>query len=141
MVFSTVPRSPAICLLSFPATTCVSTSRSRGVNVASLCFDRCNFVVNSSRPSVARLSLRDGLEEILDLHRFGQEIDRAPPSSRAHLVGCLPFPVRNITGLIEPGGCERFLKSKTVKSGMETSNTAQPGIVASWHDKNCCGDV
>src|SRR5438445_2971743 len=33
MVFSTVPRSPAICLLSRPATTCVSTSRSRGVRL------------------------------------------------------------------------------------------------------------
>src|SRR5258705_10266828 len=40
MVFSTVPRSPAICLLSRPATTWVSTCRSRGVKVLS--FARTN---------------------------------------------------------------------------------------------------
>src|SRR5262245_23825747 len=35
IVFSTVPRWPAICLLRRPATMCPSTSRSRGVSAAS----------------------------------------------------------------------------------------------------------
>ena len=77
MVFSTVPRSPAICLLSRPATTCVSTSRSRGVKVTIFAWIDANSASNLPRLGILLFGARDGRQQVLVADRLGQEIDGA----------------------------------------------------------------
>ena len=116
MVFSTVPRSPAICLLSRPATTCVSTSRSRGVRVADLRLDRFHFGMKPARLGVPGFSTGYGFEQILVLYGLGQEIDRAGLHG-AHAGRNVAFAGDEHDGtMIAAGGGQHALKLQTIKT-------------------------
>ena len=129
MVFSTVPRSPAICLFNFPATTWSSTSRSRGVSVASRsrtsamsrCARRATLSVSTASPTAAsRSSSFTGLER-----KFS-----APARIARTLVGMSPWPVMNTIGSGQPASTSRRCNSSPSTPGIATSSTRQPGAAA-----------
>ena len=76
-VCSTTPNSAAICLLSFPAASASSTSRSRGVRLATRW--RISAESASARRAAASCSiaLRTAARSACGLHGLGQEIRRA----------------------------------------------------------------
>ena len=87
------PRSYAICLFSFPRTTCCSTSRSRGVSASK----RARNASSRARPVLSRWIAVDRafhcVEQILLRCTLGQEIFRTPPH-RLHGGRNIPVPAK-----------------------------------------------
>jgi catechol 2,3-dioxygenase-like lactoylglutathione lyase family enzyme len=97
IVFSTVPRSPAICLFSRPATICESTSSSRGVRLSILDFTAANSVL-ASRDWVSTCSAREIAANKSFLRTGFVRKSTAPAFMARTETGILPLPVRKIIG-------------------------------------------
>ena len=102
-------------MLSRPATTWVSTSRSRGVKVAIFASIDANLGLNLAGFGVQLLGPRYGPQQVLVAHRLGQEIDGARLHG-AHARGNVALPGDENDRPVRPSGCQRLLQLEAIET-------------------------
>src|SRR5258707_11563740 len=116
MVFSTVPRSPAICLLSRPARTWVNTCRSRGVKTANLAL--IEFISALALRVAASCFSARAIAASSSASLTGLVRKSIAPALMARtLVGMSPLPVRKMTGCCDPPAVKACCSSSPSSPG------------------------
>src|SRR5256886_6474072 len=125
-VTSLVPNSPAICLLSRPATTPLSTSRSRGVREA---YRRRSSVSSWRSPRSARSrSIAFRMASSRSWSRNGFVRNSTAPAFMARTdMGMSPWPVRKMIGSAASVSASSRWRSSPLSPGRRTSSTRHPG--------------
>ncbi len=139
IVASVIPRSDAVCLFSWPATTWSRTSRSRSVSDSYLLpRDRKLASLDQGLPAQFEPDAHRGLQHAFS-HGLLQKIDGSTFIARV-ASGIPPNPVRNTAGGALPACCSRSYKSIPEVPESRTSSTRHVGREGTANSRNAPPD-